>query len=60
MKEVYDLTLISLGIRIHNLQNMIDNNQVYDFFGNNVEKELKEDIRKLQKMYNERAKEISK
>ena len=42
---------IQLGMRIYNLKQMIEKNDVYDFAGNNVKEQMEAEVERLQKIY---------
>lgn len=53
---MYSLSNISLGIQIYKLEKMIEENDVYDFAGNNVKEQMEAEVERLQKIYNEEEK----
>ena len=55
---MYSLSHISLGIRIYKLKQMIENNNVYDFAGNNVKEQMEAEVERLQKIYDKEEKEV--
>lgn len=54
----YSLGHIQLGMRIYNLQRMLDTNDVYDMFGENCKESIEKEIERLQAIYDEEEKEI--
>lgn len=49
----YSLSHIGLGIEIHNLKNMVKENNVYDWEGNSVKDKMEAEIERLQKIYDD-------